>query len=282
VDRKPEHASGYSQEGTIHILRACLYVATKLGDLIDDLVIVGGLVPSLIVDQAALPAGAEAHVGTLDLDVGLQVGLLDLGRYKTLSERLRDAKFSMAEKKNGKRQRQRWALEGFRDSALIDFLIPPTRETDHPGTLRDLESDFAAIIAPGLDCAFRDRVQVTLDDVTIFGAKAKRAVWVCGAGGYVVLKALAWKYRGENKDAYDLFYVVRNYGSGVEDVAVRLKALASDAAAQEALEILRRDFLDPASVGPHAVAQFLFNRPDVDLQTDVAGFIALLLERIAQ
>ncbi|MBN1337394.1 MAG: hypothetical protein JXB39_15665, partial [Deltaproteobacteria bacterium] len=45
-----------------------LYVATILGDLGSDVVIVGGLVPYLIVDQERAP---ERHVGTRDLDLGL-------------------------------------------------------------------------------------------------------------------------------------------------------------------------------------------------------------------
>ena len=43
-----------------------------------------------------------------------------------------------------------------------------------------------------------------------------REVWVCGPGAYVVLKALAFRLRGENKDAYDLHYLVRNYGAGID------------------------------------------------------------------
>ena len=46
---------------------------------------VGGLVPSLLINQEELPAGANAHVGTLDLDVGLTLKLLDDGRYSTLT-----------------------------------------------------------------------------------------------------------------------------------------------------------------------------------------------------
>jgi hypothetical protein len=34
----------------------------------------------------------------------------------------------------------------------------------------------------------------------------------------VVLKALAFKNRGENKDAYDLVYLLRHFGKGVDDV----------------------------------------------------------------
>ena len=41
---KPNHASGYKSEQVELVRALCLYVATKLGDLMDDLVIVGGLV----------------------------------------------------------------------------------------------------------------------------------------------------------------------------------------------------------------------------------------------
>jgi hypothetical protein len=44
---KPNRPSGYPA-GQVDVVRTtCLYVATKLGDLADETVIVGGLVPSL-------------------------------------------------------------------------------------------------------------------------------------------------------------------------------------------------------------------------------------------
>lgn len=50
---KPAYASEYSREQAELVRATCPYVATKLGDLMNDLVVVGGLVPSLIVDQSA-------------------------------------------------------------------------------------------------------------------------------------------------------------------------------------------------------------------------------------
>jgi len=68
--RKPQHAAEYVP-AQIELVRAtCLYVATRLGDLMDELVVIGGLVPSLLIRPEALPAGTPGHVGTLDLDVG--------------------------------------------------------------------------------------------------------------------------------------------------------------------------------------------------------------------
>lgn len=159
----------------------------------------------------------------------------------------------------------------------VDFLIPPSREGDSGGKLRNIEPDFAAIIAPGLRCAFRNRTQITLEGRTIFDEKATRDVWVCGAGAYVVLKALAFDSRGENKDAYDLFYVVRNYGREVGDVARQLLPLLNDEEALRAVSVLERDFVDPDGVGPRRVAEFVTGGRDDGLQADVVGFVAQLL-----
>ncbi len=276
---KPKRASDYRSEQVELVRSTCLYVATKLGDMMEDLVIVGGLVPSLIVDQATLPRDVEAHVGTMDLDVGLQLALLDKGRYRKLTERLRDAGFAMDKNDDGNPTRQRWTITGS-GTVTVDFLIPSSREDDRPGRLRDIEPDFAAIIAPGLRCAFRDRQHVTIQGRTLFGAKAERHVWVCGAGAYVVLKALAFDNRGENKDAYDLFYIVRNYGAGVGDVVAKLEPLMDDEEAQKALDIVRRDFTDPETVGPMRVAEFLTGGPDDVVQADVVGYMTDLLRRL--
>ena len=276
---KPKHASEYKSEQVELVRAMCLYVATKLGDMMGDLIIVGGLVPSLIIDQEHLGDDVDRHAGTMDLDVGLQVALLNEGRYRQLTERLRDAGFEMDKNDAGNPTRQRWAIANA-ERVTIDFLIQPTLEGDKGGKLRVLEPDFAAIIAPGLRCAFRDRKQVTLKGTTLFGEKATRDIWVCDAGAYVVLKALAFDSRGENKDAYDLYYVVRNYGDGPTDVASKLQPLLDDPDAQRALAILARDFSQPDSVGPMRVAAFVTGANDDDLQADVVGFIGQLLARV--
>jgi hypothetical protein len=69
-------------------------VATRLGDIADELVGGGGLVPSLLMDQTTLPGGSEAHAGAVDLDLGLTVALLDAGRCRTLTEALRRGRLS--------------------------------------------------------------------------------------------------------------------------------------------------------------------------------------------
>ena len=276
---KPTTASGYHVEHVALVRATCLYVATKLGDLMDELVVVGGLVPSLLIEQQSLPQGTQAHVGTMDLDVGITLALLDEGRYRTLTERLKRAGFSQDTNEQGNPTRQRWKIEQA-EKVTVDFLIQPSDVGDRGGTLRDIEPDFAAVIAPGLHLAFQDRALVHISGLTIMNEQADRKVWVCGPGAYVVLKSLAFDLRGENKDAYDLFYLIRNFGMGIADSAMRLKPLLEDPTAAEAIRILRRDFLDHDAVGPRRVAEFLEGGSDDTIQADVVGYVRGLLEAL--
>ncbi len=167
---------------------------------------------------------------------------------------------------------QRWRVE--EDIGVtIDFLIPQSSPDERGGSIKHMEPDFGAIITPGLELAFQDRIRVTLSGKTPLGEMAERDIWVCGPGAFVVLKALAFGNRGDNKDAYDLYYVVRNYGIGPEQVAGHLAPLLDSPFTQDALKILRKDFKDPESTGPSRVARFLFGEPNEETQADVAGFI---------
>ena len=79
------------------------------------------------------------------------------------------------------------------------------------------------------------------------------------------------------RDAYDLFYLLRNYGRGVSDVTAQLRPLLPDSSAVTALEYLTADFQDSDSIGPRRVAEFLYGRPDADTQADAVGFVRQLL-----
>lgn len=277
MDNKPTTAKHYLS-GTVELVRAAsLYIATKLGDLRDDFVIVGGLVPSLIVPQDSLPPTKQPHVGTLDVDLGLGIALLNEQRYHELCQRLRGAGFQPDQNNEGRTTSQRWLISSGVRTVTIDFLIPPSKEGDRGGALRNIEEDFSAIITPGLELAFRDRKLVKLNGATIHGELAARDIWVCEAGAFVVLKALAFNGRGENKDAYDLIYLLQNYGGGIEEVWSRLEPLRSHEATQKAMAVLERDFTAVDALGPRRVATFLGEPEDEDICADAAGAVRELL-----
>jgi hypothetical protein len=270
---KPRTADGYSPDQLEQVRALCLHLASVLGDLLEDLVIVGGLVPSLLIDRRAV--GGDAHVGTTDLDLGLELALLNTGRYHALGERLRRNEFEPDHNEQGNLTRQRWRHA--RSSATVDFLMPPVQQDQRGGTLQGLEADLAAVVQPGLPLAFRDRERIRVEGRTLRNEAIARKLPVCGPGAFVILKALALRGRGENKDAYDLFYVLRYYGSAVEDVAARVKPLLDDDRAREAMTYLREDFASLDSVGSVRTATFLNRSDDDAFKADVAGLVGRLL-----
>jgi hypothetical protein len=280
MTEKPLFATDYKREDLELVRQTCLYVATKLGDLLDDLVVVGGLVPSLLIPDESLPAGEDVHIGTTDLDLGLSLAILDSKRYEDLLLRLNRADFKPDENEEGNPILQRWKITPSAGlKVTLDFLIPPSLAADKGGDLRHIQKDLAAVITPGLRLAFRDKQKVSLKGVTLLGEKANRDIWVCGPGAFVVLKALAFDQRGENKDAYDLYFVIRNYGRSIDDVCRCISPLLEEVETKKALAILNRDFLEPDGIGPSRVVQFLYRGPNADLQADVAGYVKELLSK---
>ena len=186
---KPATGDGYSSNQFERVRQTCLYIATKLGDLLDEIVVVGGLVPYLLVDQNNLPLGLEPHVGTMDLDLGLELTILNEERYRELSARLRDAGFEPGLNEKGNRTFQRWTTTP-PQPVTVDFLIPPFDETDQDNLIRHIESDLAAIVTQGLELAFQDRSWIELSGSIPSGAWASREIPVCSPGHSLCSKRL--------------------------------------------------------------------------------------------
>lgn len=246
-----------------------------------ELCIVGGLVPSLLIDQQVGPDPdtGDMHPGTNDLDVGLAIGLLDDEQYAEISHRLRQEGFAPDRNENGNPTPQRWKLAGF--SVTVDFLMPPIPGAVTGGRIHKLEGDFGALIAPGLELAFDERHEITVSGHTLNGETVRRRIPVCGPAAFVVLKSFAFADRGEPKDAYDLVYVLRRWPGGVSGIADRLASHAKKhpAIVQDALGKLANDFATTASHGPRRAAAFhAAGREDLDEATaDAHGYVDDLL-----
>ena len=278
---KPRHRSGYSREETEQVEMVCLTVVGTLGAHLDDLCVVGGLVPPLLVDRGLDPVDTEEdrHPGTNDFDVGLSIALLDDKRYAELSKRLRAEGFGPDENDAGNEVRQRWRLQDFK--VTVDFLIPPPPGHEADVRLHDLEPDLAALVTRGLEFAFDERVEVELDGRTVKGEKLKRTVPVCGPGAFLVLKALAFADRMEPKDAYDLVYVLRRFTGAPKSIVDRLvqHARRDGELVAAALNGLGDNFAEVESVGPQRAAEFASESVDDfdNLAADAHGYVDDLL-----
>jgi hypothetical protein len=104
----PRIAADYAPDASRLVRQTCLEVATRLGDFQDHLCVVGGLVPSPTIPESQLRDGEEAHVGTIDLDLGFSVAVLDESMYEEIATRLNEAGFTPDRNAAGKTTAQRW------------------------------------------------------------------------------------------------------------------------------------------------------------------------------
>jgi hypothetical protein len=208
----PEY--GLHQLGRVR--QTCLHVASKLGDFLNEMVVVGGQVTHLLVGPGNTPSGLGTHPGTVDLDLGFSLALLDAPRYRKLSARLRDEGFKPDVNARGNETPQRW-LSGRVRPVTGDFSPPGGADSD--SRILHIDSDLAAIVTPGLELAFADRTWIELADYLATGAFVSRSIPVCGAGAFTALNAFALGNQTRSKDAYDFFYVWN--GFGIESVAGR-------------------------------------------------------------
>ena len=277
---KPRHRSGYTSEETELVRSACLTVAVTLGAYLDDVVIVGGLVPSLLVDtQRAEPGEVDAtHPGTNDLDLGLSLAVLDDQRYTEISARLRAEHFKPDENAAGNPTVQQWRSGDLK----VDFLMPPAPGQDTNRRVQNLEPDFGALVTRGLELAFNECVKVPIVGKTLSGEEATRDVPVCGPGAFTVLKALAFADRSEPKDAFDLIYLIRGTEDGSVAVAEKLKEHAAShrEVVDDAVAFLARDFETPTHIGPRRAAAFDYiDGDDLDAAAaDAHGYVDDLLD----
>jgi hypothetical protein len=94
------------------------------------------------------------------------------------------------------------------------------------------------------------------------------------------VETLAFHSRGENKDAYDLAYVLQNYDGRAEAIARRLAPLQAAKEASQALKELERDFATIDSLGPLRVSEFIYGSRNDAAEADAWGAVRDFLDKL--
>ncbi len=269
----------YDRGTTDTIVRTCLHLATALDDIKEDIVLIGGMAPYFLVDQTANEY-VQPHCGSKDVDLVLSVALIDEERYDTIADRLQGSGFEQSLNEHGKRSHQTWRHKTYLN-AVVEFLVDVK---GMQGKTQHLAPELAAFIAPGVQLAFEDKRLIKLKGVTFDGAKVEREIYVCGPGAFVILKSLAL-HSGRNKkakDAYDIDYIVRYFGSGPTEIADTIRPLLGHEKAQEGLAYLEKDFETLDGFGPIHLAIFKGEEGNDELRADCSGLVMELVRLCKQ
>ncbi len=266
------HQDDYPQRDVEAARRVMTELWQVLGEYRDAMVLIGGWVPELL-----LPTAIPPHTGSLDVDVLLDPGpLRDGNRYADLVLLLKGRGYEETDKPF-KLAKDVKVDEGDPIRVEVDFLLPKKPKTNRGKVL----PDFRAIEADGARFALGHKQALTFQGHMPDGRQNTITLQITSLPAFIVMKAYALDGRDKTKDAYDLYFCLKNAPEGPKGLA---KALGPDRANPEvrkALEILASKFGSPDDYGPGSVVLFM-NPEDSDerrfLARDAHALMKVFLE----
>lgn len=250
--REPRTAADYDDRTTAAVKSALVDIGQILGSFQGKFAVVGGAVPWLLLDNADMP-----HVGTNDIDLSLQAEALGDGEYASLVGAMMDAGYQQrTDLKRFQLVRSIPANDGGPAiDIIIDFLMPRTAEilkNDPP-----IVSEFAVQRADGADLALQFYKLVAIEADMPDGGRNKVEVAVASIPALLAMKGFAMKGRKKEKDAYDVYYCVRNYPGGPEVLAQDCQPVLETPGGAAAYAIIDEKFASVDMMGPTYVRQFV-------------------------
>ena len=238
----------YTAEAVEAARSVMLELTRLLGEYQEGIVIVGGWVPELLLSGAG-----HRHTGSLDVDLALDQHTLGEVGYKTILQLLLSHDYHPGKQ----------PFIFFRTVQVgsttyeveVDFLAG-----EYAGTARSHRTQNVQDMQPrkarGCDMAFTDPTEITMSGTLPEGGKDSVRIRVASIAPFLVMKAMALASRLMEKDAWDIYYCIRNYPGGIERLAKEFRPLLKNKLAQEALANIAEKFASPEHVGPKHVADF--------------------------
>jgi len=248
----PQSANDYDDRTTQAAKSVLVEIGQILGSFRGKFAIIGGSVPWLLLESEDMP-----HVGTLDVDLSLDAEALGDGEYATLVEALMAQGYNQRE---GFRRFQLVRTVPAQDGGqpidiVVDFLMP--RDADIVKNSPPLVADFAVQKADGADLALRFHQLVAVEAMMPNGGHNRVELAVCSIPALLAMKGHALNGRLKQKDAYDVYYCIRNYPGGVAALAEDCRPLLKHQNAVDGYTFINAKFETLDSFGPTCVRRFV-------------------------
>ena len=253
MTEEPQSATHYDDRTSSAVRSVLVEIGQTLGSYRGKFAVIGGAVPWLLLGDSEMK-----HVGTADVDISLDAeALADDEEYKGLVESLRAQGYEAREElRNFQMARTFDPRDGGPPiTVLVDFLRPydAVIEKNRP----PLTTDFATQRAFGADLATRFFEMVAIEATMPQGGINRVLVAVASIPALLAMKGHALEGRHKAKDAYDIYYSIRNYPEGIEALAAACKPLLGEASAIEGYRKIAGKFRNFDDFGPTCVRQFV-------------------------
>ncbi len=239
--------SDYREEEVQICFSVLLELMTILGEFREDIVIVGGNVPPLLI-----PKAKDKYTGTLDIDIALDFKKVDDSTYKTIVETLKEKGYYQ---KDGDQP-----FKFYRDVKQITIEVD-LLAGEYGGTGKSRRhqrvQDAKARKARGCDLVFDEYLKVELKGKLPSGTENSVIVKIANIGPFLATKGMALWTRMKEKDAYDIYYSIKNFSGGIRTIVKKINPITDNTLLQEGLGKIRAKFETINSIGPNFVADFL-------------------------
>lgn len=248
----PDIAREYEERGTAAAYSVLIELGQVLGAYRRKFVIVGGAVPWLL-----MPNVQPSHIGTLDVDLNLSPEALSEGDYATLIESLETAGYERAVDDLKPFQLRRWVNldTGAPIAIIIDLLMPDDAKTKK--NRPPLVDGLRVIEASGGRVALDHHVEHHIEGRMPDGRNNAVDLLVASIPAFLVMKGYALIGRDKKKDAYDIYFSVRNFEGGPHALVEACKPLLADESVVTGYRNIASKFRHEDDFGPQTVKAFL-------------------------
>jgi hypothetical protein len=226
-----------------------LELVRLLGEYRDDIVVVGGWVPQLI-----LPQIPKQHVGSIDVDLALNHRHLQEAGYSTIQSLLLRRGYE-ADLRQPFIFHRTVMVRGNPIKVEVDFLAGEYEGTGPKHRTQPVHEGRARK-ARGCDVAFDLFVETEISGVLPEGGQDQARVRVSSIVAFLVMKGMALHDRLKEKDAWDIYFTLTNYPGGLDALAQEIEPHAGQGLVREGLQKIAEKFASPDHAGPRFVADF--------------------------
>ena len=249
---EPQSANDYDDRTTAAVKSVLVEIGQILGSFKGKFAVIGGAVPWLLLSESDMP-----HIGTGDIDLSLNAEALGDGEYAQLVESLQEQGYNQREDmRRFQLVRTVPARDGGSDiNGVVDFLMP--RDVDIVKNTPPLISNFAVQRADGADLALKFYQMVAIDSEMPDGGHNRVHIAVASIPALLAMKGYAIANRQKPKDAYDIYFCIRNFPDGLDALVAETKPLLEVDTARKGYLLIAGKFRDVDDFGPTSVRQFV-------------------------
>ena len=249
---EPQFAADYDDRTTAAVKTVLVEIGQTLGSFEGKFAVIGGAVPWLLLSAVDMP-----HIGTADVDLSLDAEALGDGQYAQLVETLQQQGYNQ---RDNLRRFQLVRTVPIGDSGpdidvVVDFLMP--RDAEIAKNTAPLVSNFAVQRADAADLALKFYQMVAIEGAMPDGGTNRVRIAVASIPALLAMKGYAIDNRLKRKDAYDIYYCVRNYPGNVDVLVAASMPFLDVETARRGYRLIAGKFRSVHDFGPVSVRQFV-------------------------